>query len=207
MKAEKSKEYDYSYQNTDSNRDSDSFEIKLRCPRISSIKWCLKLYSLVLGGIGLFLSFLWVCFQLYVLSQTTRHELRLLRYVDIFLGLILFLSMLSLLYGGCFHSQISITAFITSSLGVMISYWCLYAYASYNNDDLPVYDDQAGSIGLFLTVLYLLFLLPILLLYRSLELDQTLTHENHPNNQDIHDWRHTRRPPPKYHECLQFPPA
>merc|ERR1711892_509315 len=66
---------------------------------------------------------------------------------------------------------------------------------------------QAGSIGLFLTVLYLLFLLPILLLYRSLELDQTLTHENHPNNQEVYDWRHTRRPPPKYHECLQFPPA
>ena len=64
------------------------------------------------------------------------------RYADIFLGLILFLSTLSLLYGGYFYSQVSIIAFITSSLGVMISYWSLYAYASYNQDDLPVYDDQ-----------------------------------------------------------------
>ena len=50
--------------------------------------------------------------------------------------------MLSLLYGGYFYSQVLIITFITSSLGVMISYWSLYAYASYNQDDLPVYDDQ-----------------------------------------------------------------
>ena len=66
------------------------------------------------------------------------------RYADVFLGLILFLSMLSLLYGGYFYSQVSIIAFITSSLGVMISYWSLYAYASYNQDDLPEYDEQVG---------------------------------------------------------------
>ena len=57
----------------------DSLEIKLRCPRITSFGWCLKLYSLVLGGLGLLLSFVWVCFQLYVLSQTTNTELRLQR--------------------------------------------------------------------------------------------------------------------------------
>ena len=58
----------------------DSLEIQLRCPRISSFGWCLRLYSLVLGGLGLLLSFIWVCFQLYVLSQTTNPELRMQRY-------------------------------------------------------------------------------------------------------------------------------
>ena len=57
----------------------DSLEIKLLCPRISSFGWCLRLYSLVLGGRGLLLSSIWVCFQLYVLSQTTNTELRLQR--------------------------------------------------------------------------------------------------------------------------------
>ena len=57
----------------------DSLEIKLRCPRISSFGWCLRLYSLVLGGLGLLLSSIWICFQLYVLSQTTNTELRLQR--------------------------------------------------------------------------------------------------------------------------------
>jgi hypothetical protein len=33
----------------------------------------------VLAGLGLILSAAWVCFQLYVLSQTTNYELRLQR--------------------------------------------------------------------------------------------------------------------------------
>ena len=119
---------------------------------VSSLSWCVKLYSLVLASLGLFISFLWVCFQLYVLGQTTSQELRLLRYLDIFLGTILFISMLCLLYGGHFHSQISITAFITTSLGVMITYWCLYLYYTINDEDLPLYDDQVCS--LFFTIRY-----------------------------------------------------
>jgi hypothetical protein len=42
-------------------------------------RWCLKLYTLVLGALGCFLAFIWVCFHLYVLSQTEVHELRMLR--------------------------------------------------------------------------------------------------------------------------------
>ena len=74
--------YSYSYGSpTGGGEDGsdDSLEIKLRCPRISSFGWCLRLYSLVLGGLGLLLSFIWICFQLYVLSQTTNTELRLQR--------------------------------------------------------------------------------------------------------------------------------
>ena len=119
-----------------------SVVIQLSCPSLASLSWCLRLYSLVLGGLGLAMSFLWVCFQLYVLSQTTRQELRILRYLDIFLGIILFIAMLSLLYGSYFHSQISLTAFITTSLGVILSYWGLFTYYSYNSEDMPLYDDQ-----------------------------------------------------------------
>merc|ERR1719499_1291810 len=186
--------YENSYYSGD-----ESVVIRFSCPSLSSLSWCVKLYSLVLASLGLFISFLWVCFQLYVLSHTTSQELRVLRYFDIFLGVILIISMSCLLYGGYFYSQISITAFITTSLGVMITYWCLFTYFSYNNDDLPLYDDQAGSIGLLLTVLFLLLLLPVLLQYRLLEKE--------PDQQTRNDdtWPHRRRPPPKYSECFQHP--
>ena len=131
--------YENSYYSGD-----ESVVIRFSCPSLSSLSWCVKLYSLVLASLGLFISFLWVCFQLYVLFHTTSQELRVLRYFDIFLGIILIISMSCLLYGGYFHSQISITAFITTSLGVMITYWCLFTYFSYNNDDLPLYDDQVS---------------------------------------------------------------
>ena len=72
-------EYAYSYQDTPTSVDSDGLVIKVRCPGILSIKWCLKLYSLVLGGLGLLLSFIWVCFHVYVLGQTSLQELRQLR--------------------------------------------------------------------------------------------------------------------------------
>ena len=81
-KFNKSIQYGYSYQNscTDNNMHSDSLEIKLTCPRISSIKWCLQLYTLVLSGLGLILSVVWISFHLYVVSQTTTYELRVARY-------------------------------------------------------------------------------------------------------------------------------
>ena len=58
-------EYSYTYQTPPGGREGqeESLEIKLRCPRISSFRWCLKLYSLVLAALGLLLSFIWVCFQ------------------------------------------------------------------------------------------------------------------------------------------------
>ena len=66
--------YSYGYQNTPTGGDTDSLVIKLKCPGISLFKWCLKLYSLDLGGLGLLISFIWVCFHLYVLSQTSLQE-------------------------------------------------------------------------------------------------------------------------------------
>ena len=73
-------EYSYSYQNNPPGGDTDSLVIKLRCPTISSFTWCLKLYSMVLGFLGIGLSFIWIFFHLYVCSQTSLQELRHQRY-------------------------------------------------------------------------------------------------------------------------------
>ena len=45
-------------------------------PRVSSVRWLLKLYSVVVAGLGLILSLSWTCFHLYVLSVTSLPELR-----------------------------------------------------------------------------------------------------------------------------------
>ena len=45
-------------------------------PRVSSFQWMLKLYSLVMGGLGIILSLSWTCFHVYVLSVTSLPELR-----------------------------------------------------------------------------------------------------------------------------------
>jgi len=190
-------EYSYSYQSPQGQGQGqeDSVEIKLRCPRISSFRWCLKLYSLVLGGLGLILSFIWVCFQLYVLSQTTNYELRLQRYLDIFLGLLLLLSLVCLLYGSYCESRIWIIAFITTSLAVVLTYWCWYLYIKYAGMEYPESEETAVEVGGILSCLYTILLLPILALYRSLEL--AASNPVTPRSQNSYK---KRKPPPKYKE-------
>jgi len=186
-------EYSYSYQTPPGGREGqeESLEIKLRCPRITSFRWCLKLYSLVLAGVGLLLSFIWICFQLYVLSQTTTHELRLQRYLDIFLGLLLLVSLVCLLYGGYSESRLWIIAFITGSLAVVLTYWSWFLYIKYSGMEYPESEETAGEVGGVLSALYVLLLLPILLLYRSLELAASRS--------PVHNTDYIKRkPPPKY---------
>jgi hypothetical protein len=67
-------------------------------------RWCLKLYTLVLGALGCFLAFIWVCFHLYVLSQTEVHDLRMLRsaalYAVIFLIITSLFNLFSVFFWG-----------------------------------------------------------------------------------------------------------
>jgi len=193
-------EYAYSYQNTPTGGDSDSLVIKLRCPRFSSFKWCLKLYCLVLGCLGLLLSFIWVCFHLYVLSQTSLQELRQQRYLDIFLGLLLLLAMLSLLYGSYSESSLFLIGFLASSLAVVIVYWCWYFYTKYADGDYPVFEEEVGEIGCILTFLYTILILPIMLLYRSLEMPQTVD-----TVQEEFRMRDKWKYPPLYQEGPEYP--
>jgi len=172
-------------------------EISLRFPRISSFRWCLKLYCLVLAGLGLFLAGIWVIFQIYVLSQTTNQELRQQRYVDIFLGLLLLASLLCLLWGSHSESSLWVIAFITGSLAVVLSYWCCYLYtthATHLEDNYPDAEGTIAEVATTLSVLYGVLLLPVLVLYRSLELDASRPHvvDTFEEEED--------EPPPKYEE-------
>lgn len=70
-------DYDHDHRHqTQSVCGDNSLILKLHCPTLTSVKWMVKLYSLVLGGLGVILSFTWICFHLYVLSMTVLIELR-----------------------------------------------------------------------------------------------------------------------------------
>ena len=59
---------------------AEEVTILLKCPHLSSFSWCLKLYAMVCGGMGVIFSFFWVVGQGYVLGQTEDADLRMQRY-------------------------------------------------------------------------------------------------------------------------------
>ena len=69
----------------------------------------------------------------------------LCRYLDIFLGLLLLLSMFSLLYGSYSESSIFLIGFLALSLAVVIVYWCWYFYIKYAVTDYPAFEEQVSS--------------------------------------------------------------
>ena len=58
---------------------SSGVTIVLKCPRLSSYRWCLRLYAVVCGGCGVLFSILWLIGHVYVLSQTDEKDLRMQR--------------------------------------------------------------------------------------------------------------------------------
>ena len=72
---------DFDHFTSSAREGEESFILKFHCPSLSSLRWIVKLYSLVLGGLGFILAFSWICFHLYVLSVTSLQELRQQRLV------------------------------------------------------------------------------------------------------------------------------
>ena len=62
---------------------SEGVTILLKCPHLSSFSWCLRLYSMVCGGMGVIFSILWVVGQGYVLAQTEDTDLRAQRWAQL----------------------------------------------------------------------------------------------------------------------------
>jgi len=148
--------------------DSERIELRIQCPTINSLRWCLKLYCLVFGGLGTILSSLWVVFHLYVLGETDSTDLRLQRYLDICLGVVMLASTLSLVYAGLIHSKTWLVVYTTGSILVIILYWSWTAYTSYVQLEQPAYYKEAEDILLVFSLLYCLSLIPVLLYYRAL---------------------------------------
>jgi len=193
--------YSYDYQGEGpTSPDSDSLVIKFSCPTVSCV-WCVQLYCHVLAILGTILSTIWVFFHLYVLSHTTQEVLRYQRYLDIFLGLLLLLAMLSLLYGSYNKSSIFIIVFLASSLGVVVVYWSWYLYNKYADTDYPVFEEQVGEVGSILTILYIILILPTMLLYRTMEMAPTDTTDRRGDRMNLMN----KKDPPLYQDGPDWP--
>ena len=135
-----------SYTHHSSLSPSSGVTILLSCPRLSSCSWVLKLYAKVCGGMGVLLSTLWVVGHTYVLYQTEDKELRIQRYVSIFLGLSLLLSHLVLCYGSVQERRATVTLFFILSMAVLVLYWAWFGYLKYG-----IGDGEASKEVTFLT--------------------------------------------------------
>ena len=84
---------------------------------------------------GVLLSSLWVVGHTYGLYQTEDKELRIQRYVSIFLGLSLLLSHLLLCYGSVQERRATVTLFFILSMAVLVLYWAWFGYLKYGMGD------------------------------------------------------------------------
>ncbi|XP_040579357.1 uncharacterized protein [Lepeophtheirus salmonis] len=135
------------------------------------MKGLLKHYGLVLGILVGFGAFLWIFFQLYVLSKTesdSNSPLRLARYLDIAFGLLGFTSSLALIYGSVVESKTWLSVWTFGSLCVILGNWSWFFYRKYG-DESPESLNKARLAGLVLTFLYIGASAPVLIYYKALQ--------------------------------------
>ena len=107
-----------------------AFETNFVLPHqcIMSSRRCLKTYSIIFGFIISFLAFLWVAFQVYLISEinSNAHDLRMARYLDICFGFLAFFSAAALMYGAFVESKTWMSAWILGSIIVLLGRWLWY---------------------------------------------------------------------------------
>eukprot|EP00096_Caligus_rogercresseyi_P012341 TRINITY_DN5133_c0_g1_i1.p1 TRINITY_DN5133_c0_g1~~TRINITY_DN5133_c0_g1_i1.p1 ORF type:complete len:186 (+),score=47.92 TRINITY_DN5133_c0_g1_i1:224-781(+) len=137
----------------------------------SRSKGLLKHYGLLLGIFVGFGAFLWIFFQLYVLSKTESEPnspLRLARYLDIAFGLLGFTSSLALIYGSVVESKTWLSVWTFGSNCVILGNWSWFFYRKYGEES-PESLEKARLAGLVLTFLYIGASAPVLFYYKALQ--------------------------------------
>lgn len=147
---------------------SDRVTILLRCPPVSACVWCVKLYSTVLAGCVVLFSFLWVIGHSYVLSLTEEGTLRVQRYVDIVLGLSFLATHLVLMYSSKHESRSHLTLYFVLSVSTLLLYWSWFVYLKYGVGENEA-SKEMSDISLAVTMVYIILLVPIVLLYKTLQ--------------------------------------
>jgi len=143
--------------------------VKVRFPSLASCHWCLKLYGLVVGGMGIIFSLLWVIVHAYVITQIVDDDdLKVQRYMDICMGLSLLVSLVSLEYGSMSSERGPLALFLILSLATIAGYWLWFLYLKYLKMESEA-SKEHEHVGLWVTGVYLVLVSPVLLLYRSLD--------------------------------------
>ena len=117
----------------------------------------------------------WTCLNIYVLSLTSSTELKKQRHVDIALGIILLISMFSLLFGATLQSLRLLRVFFILISTVIIVYWSWHLYIIFSSSHATITSNKAYlALGLVSTICSFLFILPILLFYRLRKISEEL---------------------------------
>jgi len=154
----------------------EGLTIQLRLPSLSSCHWCLKLYGLVVGGMGVIFSFLWIIVHIYVLTQIKDDgDIRMQRYLDILMGLSMLVSLVSLEYGSMSGEKAPLALFLILSLATIAGYWLWFLYLKYLKMENEASKEQ-GGVGVWVTGVYIVVVLPVLLFYRSLDREEEYAH-------------------------------
>lgn len=137
---------------------------------MASIKFYLKVYCITLGFVTSFASFLWLSLILYVLSRTDPNaaDLIMARYLDISLGLLAFSSSLGLVYGAFVESKSWIAVWTLGSMTWIIGNWSWLFYRKYGLVT-PEAVDENQKVLTYLSVAYVIVLLPVIKYYKLLE--------------------------------------
>ena len=108
---------------------------------IMSSRRCLKTYSILFGFFISFLAFLWVAFQVYLISEisSNQHDLRMARYLDICFGFLAFFSAAALMYGAFVESKTWMSAWILGSIIVLLGRWLWYLKGKFSQVNTYLY--------------------------------------------------------------------
>jgi len=155
-------------QSTTSLSANDRVTILLRCPPMSACVWCVKLYSTVLAGCMVLFSLLWIIGHTYVLAQTEEGTLKVQRYVDIVLGLSFLLTHLVLMYSSKHESRSHLTLYFVLSVSTLLLYWAWFVYLKYAVGESEA-SKEMSDISLAVTMVYIILLVPIVILYKTLQ--------------------------------------
>jgi len=156
------------HQRSKSESSNEQVTILLRCPPLSACFWCVKLYSTVLAGCIILLSILWVSGHSYVLYQTEEANLRVQRYVDIVLGLSFLVTHLFLIYSSKYEKRFFLTVFFVLSISTVLLHWAWFVYLKYAMEESEA-SKEMSDISLVVTMVYVILLIPIVVLYKTLQ--------------------------------------
>lgn len=130
----------------------------------------LKIYCLFLGFITTFVAFMWIALQIYALDSTSSelNDEIVARYLDISFGALGLSSSLALLYGAFVESKTWLTVWTLGSTTLIIGRWAWFFYTKYGIEH-PESLDEAQEMGVILSVIYIVLIIPVLIYYKYLE--------------------------------------
>ena len=143
-------------------------------------RYCLKIYSELLGVLVSFCAFIWVIFHIFIMWQTSQSyndDLRMARYLgkksmapinfryyahtyfsDICFGVLAFFSALALMYGAFVDSKTWLLVWTLGSMTGVVGKWVFYCYGKFSSSQShPEVVKPFETAGVVLTFIYLLF--------------------------------------------------